>query len=212
MVMLTDDEIKWLGKNYPQLSYNPSKSVINGVLPFILKYKDCPVISDSYNILIDLSRMNGRKDFPLVYNTDNRILNVARRKKKSPADFHMNPDNSLCLIASFKIPFVYPDGVDIISFMEHLCNHLYWVSFYERYNTEPWVAEKHGPDALWEYLLNERNYPITEVGLINTLRFMYKIAYQKGIAISKLKRKLTTMAFTIQLLKDLNHETYTRRS
>lgn len=201
MVVLKEDEIKWLGDNYPQLSYDAKRQEVFGIISFSLRYEGCSKIVDSYQIRIDFSKMTNRKSLPHVYNTDKRLFNAARRKKKPLGDFHVNPDDSLCLIAPFKIGMFYPSGFDIKKFMDHLCNHLYWVSYYERYDKEPWISEKHGGDAFMEFLMNPSNYPITDKDIILYIRQLYKKVFGKGIAVAKLRRLLQNDKFIKSIIQ-----------
>lgn len=157
MVELTDREQEWLKDYYPNLSYNKKRGIISGEVNFYLRYKNCPSIKDSYNIKIDLSQMHDRSDFPKVYNTDNRISKIAERKQKSKADLHLYMDNSLCMILTQKIKISYPFGFRINDFMRHLKEHLYWISYYERYDKEAWLPEKHGQAAVIDYNLGNDN-------------------------------------------------------
>jgi len=194
MVKLTDEEIKWLGEKFPQLNYNIDANEIVGTVKFKRNYKDCQTISDSYKVRIDLSKMKDRQCLPNVYNTDNRILSAAKRKGIDFKDFHINEyDDSLCLMLPVKFKQYYPSGFNIPDFMKHLCNHLYWVSHYERYEKEPWESEKHGEEALFEMAKDPTQ--------IYYIRKLYKKRYRKSISILELKNKLNDPLFIIQLLK-----------
>jgi hypothetical protein len=192
MVELTPCEQTWLKENYPELSYDSTRHKLSGKVGFSLRYEDLPVIKDSYVIKVDFSQMKDRLDFPSVYNTDHRILNAAKRKHKPYIDFHIGKDGKLCMILPCKLPQVYPNGFNIQDFMSHLCNHLYWVSFYELYDKEPWTGEKHGDAALIEYArdYNNINLITKDRKQLELFRVLFKKKYGKGIAINKLKNKL----------------------
>lgn len=170
--------------------YDARDNIITGIVPFNLHYYDEPTIKDSYSIRIDLSRMNNRQELPLVYNPDGRIIRTAHRKHKEKGEFHINGDNTLCLMLPERFSSFYPNGFTIQEFMRHLCNHLYWVSYMELYDKEPWPAEKHGYAAIYDFFRNEKNIDIIvgDKHLIEEIRFFYKKKFGKGIAKYKLKR------------------------
>ena len=194
MVELSNDEMKWLGENYPSLSYDKAKGIITGFLEFDLCYKDKPRIHDCYKIKIDLSSIKSRMMLPKVYNIDGRINAIAKRKQISTADLHLNSDNTLCLIFPLKIKDKYPTGVTIQKFIEHLSEHLYWVSFYERYNKEPWKGEQHSLNALIEYILENKSV-LKDEQMIEFLRIIYGAIYLKFITRNDLKKKLENPTF-----------------
>lgn len=201
MVTLTADEIKWLGENYPQLFYDAESGIIQGTISFRMHYQSKENISDSYFIKIDMSNMESRSDLPIVYNPDNRILKIAKRKKKFFGDLHLNSDNSLCLIFPPKVSQYYPNGFSISTFITHLCSHLYWVSYYERYNEEPWPGEKHGFDALLDYIIENPKLVKEDKNLLQIVRCVYKKKNSKGIALCKLRNKIDEENFLKELFE-----------
>lgn len=203
MVHLTDSEIRWLGETYPELSYDTTTGFIRGPLYFKLKYNEV-VIADHFEILIDLASIDTRAGLPKVFNTDNRIKNSARRKNKSTADFHINGDGSLCLIFERKIDAFYPNGFELDRFIEHLSNHLYWISYYERFEREPWHGEEHGEKASVEMCIDMA----FEQDNIDAIRIIHKSVLKRGIAKSKLKRLLRDKSLTQKLIKQIKNECF----
>lgn len=191
MVQLTVKELEWLGINYPQLYYNAANAVISGPLNFSLSYKG-RLISDCYNIEICLGNMRSRQELPSVFNTDNRIVKMAKRKKRSSDDFHINHDGSLCLILPQRFKEQYPSGFTLPLFMNHLTNHLYWVTYFERYEQEPWAGEKHGVDAVVDYWIEHPEIIVKEDIYLEFFRMLYKKKKSRGICKSKLRRQLLT--------------------
>ena len=192
MVELTHSEQTWLKENYPELSYDSTNHILNGKVSFSAQYGDLPVIKDKYAIKVDFSQMKDRYDFPCVYNTDHRILDAAKRKRKPYIDFHIGIDGKLCMILSCKLQQVYPNGFNIQDFMNHLCNHLYWVSFYELYDKEPWPGEKHGDEAWFECVTDYSNINliVNDQKLLELFRKLFNKKYGRGIARNKLKNRL----------------------
>jgi hypothetical protein len=157
------------------------------------KYGDLPRIKDTYKIRVNLLAMPNRNSYPLVYETDGRIKKIADRKKLPVYDLHVNLDNTLCLGLSERFHEYYPNGFTLDQFFENLGSHFYWVSYFDRYNKEPWKAELHGDDAKIEYYI--------EIGNIAMLRKMHKEKTGLGIAKSKLQNYLKSDRL-IRMLKN----------
>ena len=205
MVFLTDKEIDWLRVNFPRLTYDQISNSISGRIDIDMHYLDNPVIKDSYYVRIDMTVMTTRNKLPDVYNTDNRIINAAKKKGKSIADFHIDANGKLCMMFPLKFSKFYPKGFDIASFMAHLSSHLYWVSYYELYNKEPWRGELHGGAALLDYISDSNNYDtiLNDKQQLEIIRHYYKRVKGKGIALSKLRNQLSNSQFTNDLFKDI---------
>lgn len=193
MVRLTTNEIEWLRQKYPLLNYDEERSCIIGPFSIDHKYGDLPRIKDTYKIRVNLLAMPNRNSYPLVYETDGRIKKIADRKKLPVYDLHVNLDNTLCLGLSERFHEYYPNGFTLDQFFENLGSHFYWVSYFDRYNKEPWKAELHGDDAKIEYYI--------EVGNIAMLRKMHKEKTGLGIAKSKLQNYLKSDRL-IRMLKN----------
>lgn len=192
MVELTPNERLWLKNNFPELHYDLGKHRLFGKVNFSLRYNEIPVIKGSYCVEVDFSSMKDRSELPSVYNTDRQIINAAKRKRKPLADFHIDSDGKLCMIFPCKLPQFYANGFNIQEFMIHLCNHLYWVSCYDLYDKEPWPGEKHGDEALIEYITDYSNIDliVKDKKQLEFFRSLFNKKYGKGIAINKLKNRL----------------------
>jgi len=161
VIKLNLDDINYLKANYNNLSYNHITNVIGGTLSFKLKYEfnNRESIEDSYDIEIDLNRVSN-EGVPVVKETNNRIINIAKSKKIFAADLHLNNINGeMCMILPPKAKERYPNGFDLIKLLEHIEEHLYWVSFFEKYDEKPWKEYGHNElGYLQLYIENEEKY------------------------------------------------------
>lgn len=202
MVELTQEELFWVKEHFPELKYDSGKLQLFGNVKFSLRFDKLPVIKDNYHVMIDFSQMHNRSDLPIVYNTDNRIIKAAKRKHKPCEDFHISKDGKLCMILSCKVRLFYPNGFNLQDFMSHLCNHLYWVSYFELYDKEPWPGEKHGNEAYIEYLSDYNNitFIVNNKHQLELYRKLFRKKYGRGIALNKLKNRLLTEPTLFQQL------------
>jgi len=157
MVRLADQDIVFLQNNYPSLIYDAWRNCIAGILKFDVQYKNLEPIADEYHIEINLNRIeNG---VPVVREIGNRILDVASRKGIPPEDMHLNSaSGEMCIIIPPKAKEKYPNGFDLKILLLHLEEHLYWVSYYEKYDKEPWAAYGHGNKGYLELYLENKKY------------------------------------------------------
>lgn len=142
-ISLTDEDIKWLGEKFPSLSHVRGPNRLVGDFHFSAKYKNLETIDDCYSLIIDLNESDS-SGLPRVYEIGARIKKIAKIQNKKLLDLHQYPNNQLCLIHPSKVHSWYKNGVDLRSFMDNLTTHLYWISYVDRYNKEPWPGEKHG--------------------------------------------------------------------
>lgn len=160
IIRLTKAQIEFLDENYPTLSYDMKKNAIIGILPFDLQYgDDGEKICDQYAIEIDLNNVYD-STLPKVRETKNRIFNIALAKKMDCVDLHLiSFDGEMCIIIPPKIKARYPNGFDLQILLEHLQEHFYWISYYEKYNKPPWKGAGHGRLGYYElYLENREKY------------------------------------------------------
>lgn len=156
-IILTKDNLDLLKKNYPSLRYNIGDNTIVGEIAFNLIYKD-KKIKDGYQIEILLVR-GENSILPIVKETDNKIVKMAKRKKIEIGDLHLNSkDGTLCLIIPPKEMQRYPNGFDFQEFLNHIQEHLYWVSFFDRYGFAPWKEQAHGDDGYIELYHEDFSY------------------------------------------------------
>jgi len=81
---------------------------------------------------------------PEVYETKGKIERFAKIKNKKLVDFHQYEDGKLCLIRSDEYEKWYPHGLELHRLMDNIVTHLYWVSYFYRYDKEPWPSQPHG--------------------------------------------------------------------
>ena len=161
VVRLTDDDIRFLQNDYPTLCYDVEKNIILGNLKFAVQYGELEAIEDEYQIEINLNRVeNG---IPIVRESGNRILNIAIQKNIHPADLHLNNEfGEVCIIIPPEAKERYPNGFDLKELLKHLEEFFYWVSYYEKYNKEPWKAYGHGEKGYYELYLKDKKKNLSE--------------------------------------------------
>lgn len=156
VLKLNNQHTDFLSINYPDLSYDRTKNVIVGFISFDLKYKNKEQIKDSYEIEIDLNRVS---DFgmPIVREINGRILKIAKNKNKFFGDLHLNnEDGEMCMILPPKVKEKYPNGFDLKMLLEHIEEHLYWVSYFEKNDKKPWAEYGHGDLGYYELYLEDK--------------------------------------------------------
>jgi len=148
-VILTNKDLGLLKDNYSSLKINVSNNSIVGSISFDLTYKD-KRIKDTYQIEILLT-CGENSILPTVKEIDNKIIKMAKRKKIEIDDLHLNSkDGTLCLIIPPKEKLRYPNGFNLQEFLDHIQEHLYWVSYFDRYGVQPWKEQAHGIDGYIE--------------------------------------------------------------
>jgi hypothetical protein len=155
---LSDNEIVFLAKNYDHLLYDQELNKISGTISFDVKYKHVsePAIQDSYEISIDLNSIKGL-GLPKIFETKGRILAIAANKGIPHHDLHLNnTDGEMCLIIEPKIKERYPDGFVLEKYLKHVEEHLYWISYYEKYDKKPWKEQGHGSIGYVELYLEDK--------------------------------------------------------
>ena len=162
IVRLTDEDIVFLQKKYPTLNYDVEKNIIVGDFVFDAQYKDednnvlLEAVADRYQIEINLNKVT--YGVPIVREIGDRILNIAKHKNINYAELHLNNSNGeMCTIIPPKAKEKFPNGFDLKRFLEHLEEHLYWVSYVEKYNKEPWKAHGHGDMGYLELFLEDKS-------------------------------------------------------
>jgi len=148
-----------LERNYPNLIYNEVNRIISGVLEFYRSFKG-KTIRGKYSIEFKLEH-GSESILPKVRETKSKILSIAKRKKlPNLADIHLSNNNGeLCLILPIKENEHFPNGFEIRRFMNLLETHLYWITYYDRYNEKPWEDEPHNPEeALIKAAKENKNY------------------------------------------------------
>jgi hypothetical protein len=160
-IKLDDRDIQFLTQNYPSLIYDEKEVKICGEISFSLRFPDVDgiLINDSFAIEISLLVRPG-SILPSVRETQGRILKIAERKRMDYKDLHLNnKEGEMCLIIPMKEKERYPNGFDLKIYLENLKKHLYWISYYERYEKEPWKGQGHGEKGIVElYKENSMKY------------------------------------------------------
>ncbi len=145
-IVLSEEDFNLLKEKYTDLIFNKSDNTISGVLSFRRSYNE-KVISGKYSVDFKLERSND-SILPKVRETEGKILNIVKRKNKSREDLHLNSDDGeLCLIFPLKEKEFYPNGFEFNRFMNHLEEHFYWITFFDRYDKKPWEDEPHSGEA-----------------------------------------------------------------
>lgn len=162
-IELSDNEIKYLNTQFPSLNYEKGKNVINGILSFNLKFEDNgETLIDEYQIEIDLSQVSNL-GLPIIRETGGRIINIAKTRNVRPQDLHLNSSNGeMCIIIPPKIKEKYPNGFNLEVLLNHLQEHLYWVSYFEKHGKAPWKEYGHGDLGYLELYLESKEKYTTE--------------------------------------------------
>lgn len=158
-IRLSKEDLNLLEEKYPGLTYTETDNKIKGVLSFYRSYNEKPV-KGKYSIEFKLE-YSSNSILPKVRETEGKILNIARRKKlPSFADIHLNNLNGeLCLIFPIKEKMFYPNGFELKRFLNHLEEHFYWVTYFDRYDKKPWKDEPHnGEEALIKAVKENKFY------------------------------------------------------
>ena len=154
-IKLSENDIVFLRGKYPSLEIIEEK--INGILSFDLTYNEIR-IKDKYSIDIFLNTKE-ESILPTVLETGGKIHKIVKRKKLKKEDLHLNnEEGELCLIITPKEKIRYPNGFEIIEFMKHIEEHLYWISFYDRYNKPPWKDQGHGINGYIELYNEDKSF------------------------------------------------------
>ena len=160
VLKLSKQDIDFLEENYSQLTYNHKENVIVGTLSFHLKYDSIEEeIKDKYKIEIDLNQVSDL-GLPIIRETNGRILSIAKSKNLFFGNLHINnKEGEMCIILPPKVKEKYPNGFDLEILLEHLQEHFYWISYFEKYNKKPWPDYGHNELGYYElYLENKQLY------------------------------------------------------
>ena len=148
---LTESEQLWLRNEQPQLFYLHKERKAYGFFSFKSVYNECQ-ITDRYEIAIDFARLEYYR-LPIVYEVGNKIAKVAKIHNKPLIDLHQYNDRHLCLIRPDVFYGIFSQRqFDIQDFCILINSFLYWQSYFDIYNQEPWPGEEHGYDWLKLYI------------------------------------------------------------
>jgi 3-deoxy-D-manno-octulosonic acid (KDO) 8-phosphate synthase len=94
---------------------------------------------------------------PAVREIGKRIRNIAIKKNIRLVDMHIDNNDEICLIIPPLIKEKYPNGFDIETLIKHIQEHLYYISFFDKNNREPWKSYGHGDEGYLELYLENRD-------------------------------------------------------
>ncbi len=142
-IKLSKEDIDFLKAEYPELEHDEPSNAVSGNLLFCRSYND-KKICGKYSVEFKLEH-GGNSILPKVRETKGKILSIAKRRKlTSIADVHLNNKNGeLCIILPIKEKEYYPNGFELKRFLNHLEEHFYWITYFDRYNEKPWDDEPH---------------------------------------------------------------------
>jgi hypothetical protein len=158
-IKLSDKDILLLSINYPTLEYIKDNNTISGVLYFDLTLSSQAKIriKDSYCIEISLY-LHDDSCLPTVRETNGKIQQMAARKRIKKEDLHLNSTNGeMCIIIPPKEKERYPNGFQLKEFLYHIEEHLYWVSYFDRYGEKPWKDQNHSDHGYLELFKENRH-------------------------------------------------------
>ncbi len=153
-IRLSQNDLIILQKLAPELCYDSRKNIIQGRLSFDLRFEENERIVDTYQIEIDLNHVS--QGLPVVRETGKRIQNIANQKGIKLVDLHINSNDEMCIIIPPKIKERYPLGFDLEELIKHIQEHLYYISFFEKNNKEPWKSYGHADEGYLDLYLEDR--------------------------------------------------------
>ena len=164
----SEDDLAWMRDGFPDLTYDPERRVIEGILSFSAVYNNvsgklrigcedadmesASFLSDAFSIKIDLSEtyVNG---LPVVYETGGRRLEIAAREGVDARDIHFYENGQCCLGIQYA-----PDRRLTLEALidELLVPFLYRLSYTDRYGLasarrDLWGEYSHGQEGHSEY-------------------------------------------------------------
>ena len=158
-IKLSKEDTDFLNKNYPELKFNETDNTISGKLRFGRSFNE-KTIRGKYSINFKLEQGNDSV-LPKVRETKGKILSIYKRKKLTLiADVHLNNKNGeLCLMFPIKEKEFYPNGFELKRYLNHLEEHLYWITYFDRYDEKPWEDEPHNTEiALIKAVKENKKY------------------------------------------------------
>ncbi len=169
-IRLREEDINFLREKYPGLTYIETDNTIRGVLSFYRSYNEKHV-KGKYSIEFKLEH-DSNNILPKVRETKGKILNIAKRKRLPPVELHLNNLNGeMCLIIPIKEIEYYPNGFELKRFINHLEEHLYWITYFERYDEKPWKDQAHGIYGYLEVCGENKKYrPLVKKTFENLLK------------------------------------------
>ncbi len=141
---LIKQQFKELSKIFPGLRLcedKPGQWVIRGKLSFSASFQNNTTITDTFLVMITLP-YDYPQSPPFVQETGGRI----------PADFHQNPDRTLCLGIPIELRQRFKREPTLLAFVKNLLiPYLYSYSYFEKYGKLPFGEFAHGGRGIREY-------------------------------------------------------------
>jgi hypothetical protein len=124
---------------YPEMHIKPSlrsELILHGIFKFSTKYENFERIIDSYHIIIEV---------PSKYPREIPIIKEIGKKIRREAEYHVNPDGSLCLGSRIRLKYMISKNPSLYDFAK-LClePYFYAISYKLKYNTLPFNELEHG--------------------------------------------------------------------
>jgi hypothetical protein len=156
-IIFSDRDKDFLQIEYPSLVYDDNLKTIKGIFIVNSIYKEIP-IKEKYCIEISLIT-KGESILPVVRETKGKIHRIAKRKMMKLEEIHLNNlEGEICLIIPPKEKKRYPNGFDLKEFLSHIEEHLYWISYYDRYERSPWKEQAHKIDGYIQLYNEDHSY------------------------------------------------------
>ena len=145
-MILDKNDLRNFLADYSSMSLTPSKEenvIFKGNFCFIAKSKKQPEINDSFSLKIEIPKAFP-KEIPKVWETAERI---PRTKK---GEYHINPDNSLCLGSPLRLLDQISKNPSLVGFSETcLVPFLYAVSLKLQNGSDFYMGElNHGSPGI----------------------------------------------------------------
>ena len=158
MLNVSNSEVEWLKKSYPDLTFDyGTPSIIKGLFKFDAIY-DTLRVRDAYEIKITLSERSPSM-LPVVKETGGRIKKAKEKHgKDSFADVHLYADDASCLCTYPEEKIKLPNGFNLKDFFEFLLiPHFYAQSQFEKTGRWIWGERSHGSLGHFESYLDFGN-------------------------------------------------------
>lgn len=217
--IITSEEIKWLKNNYPGLSFYSNVSpAIRGLFKFEAVYKkegskeNYPIIKDNYEIEITLAS-NPLSSLPQVRETGNRIAGVIKRLEKTPADLHVNLNDTVCLCPYTAEKRKLPNGFNLKDFFNNLLvPYFYEQSYYEKHEQWPWGEYSHGELGLLEDYLENRgegnNIELITEFIENFKKINFSNSYLQLVKKDKIKGHVICFCGSGKRIRDCHNSSF----
>lgn len=140
------EQIAEVLKEYPKLRLNGGFQII-GQLPFKAKYCDHPLITDSFDI-----EMNISPDYPLV------LPVIKERERRTEGYPHVDKDLIFCLGAPLAIRKKFSDSPTLLGYLtQQVIPFLYSFRFWQEYGYYPFGDLPHGGEGILQYFREHFN-------------------------------------------------------